>query len=36
MIAPDRFIHAMDGEGVTTERLRNNPRLPALASYVYA
>lgn len=34
-IGNDRFIHALDGEGVTTERLSNNHRLRVLASYVY-
>lgn len=35
MLNGDRFIHAIEGEGVTTERLTNNPRLRPIASYRY-
>lgn len=35
MLPGDRFIHAIEPEGVTTERLTNNPRLRAVASYIY-
>lgn len=35
MLEGDRFIHAIEPEGVTTERLTNNPRLRAVASYIY-
>ena len=34
-IGNDRFIHCIEPEGVTTERLTNNMRLRAVASYVY-
>lgn len=35
MLTGDRFIHCIDPEGVTTERLTNNPRLRPIASYIY-
>lgn len=35
VVAPDRFIHAFDNIGVTTERLTNGPLTP-LGFYVYA
>lgn len=36
MLPNDRFIHAIEPEGVTTERLTNNYRLRPVASYIYA
>jgi cell wall-associated NlpC family hydrolase len=35
MLGGDRFTHCIEGTGVTTERLTNNPMKP-LASYIYA
>jgi cell wall-associated NlpC family hydrolase len=35
MLGGDRFIHAIEPEGVTTERLTNNYRLRPVASYIY-
>jgi cell wall-associated NlpC family hydrolase len=35
MLNGDRFTHCIEGTGVTTERLTNNP-MRALASYYYA
>jgi cell wall-associated NlpC family hydrolase len=35
MLGGDRFVHCIEPEGVTTERLTNNMRLRPLASYIY-